>query len=316
MIGILLLFGRRLAGTVLVVLAASVFIFLTMHLTPGDPALIMAGPNAKPEVVQQIRQQLGLDQPLYIQYSQWLSRGLQGNLGRSIRSNRPVASEVMNRFPNTVILSVLSMIWGVVGGIPMGVLAARRRGSVADNLVMTVAIAGLSTPGYALALLLILVFGLYIPLFPIAGVGGSFFSFHGFRYYILPSVTLGAAFAATVAKLTRNAIVEEIGKGYVSTARAKGLGESIVVYRHVLKNALLPVMTMTGLQFGYLLGGTVTTETVFAFPGMGKLLMDAILARDLPVIQGAVFVFATTFTLVNFVVDLALTWANPRVRVR
>ncbi len=290
-----------------VLLGVSVVVFAAIRLIPGDPAQLMAGQAATQEVVAEIRQSLGLDQPLPVQYLYFLRNALRGDLGRSLFNGVPVVEELGQRFPRTVRLALASMLVASLIGIPAGILAATRRQSWTDTAVMAAALVGVSMPVFWLGLNLILVFSVRLAWFPV-------FGHETWRHLVLPSVTLGTASAAIVARMTRSAMLEVLGQDYVRTARAKGLAERVVVNRHALRNALIPVVTILGLQLGTLLSGAVLTETVFAWPGIGRLLVEAVLARDYPVIQGTTLLIATTFVVLNVAVDVLYGLLDPRIR--
>lgn len=298
---------KRLLLALPVLLGVSVVVFVAIRLIPGDPALLMAGQAATQEVVQQIRTSLGLDQPLPVQYLYFLRNVIRGDLGRSLFNGAPVVEELAQRFPRTVRLALASILVASLIGIPSGVFAATRRSSWVDTLVMVVALAGVSVPVFWLGLNLMLVFSVRLQWLPA-------FGYETWRHLLLPSVTLGAASAAIVARMTRSAMLEVLSQEYVRTARAKGLGERVVVNRHALRNALIPVVTILGLQLGTLLSGAVLTETVFAWPGIGRLLVEAVLARDYPVIQGATQLIAATFVALNVLVDVLYGLLDPRIR--
>jgi ABC-type dipeptide/oligopeptide/nickel transport system permease component len=285
----------------------SVVVFVAIRLIPGDPAQLMAGQAATQEVVQQIRQSLGLDQPLPVQYLYFLRNVVRGDLGRSLFNGAPVVEELAQRFPRTVRLALASMAVASLIGIPAGILAATRRSTWVDTAVMLVALAGVSVPVFWLGLNLILLFSVRLQWLPS-------FGYETWRHLVLPSLTLGAASTAVVARMTRSAMLEVLGQDYVRTARAKGLAERVVVSRHALRNALIPVVTVLGLQLGTLLSGAVLTETVFAWPGIGRLLVEAVLARDYPIIQGATLLIAATFVVLNVAVDVLYGLLDPRIR--
>lgn len=298
---------RRLIMLVPVLLGVSIAVFMLLHLTPGDPARLVAGPDARPEQVEEIRRLLELDRPLWEQYTRYMGRLLQGNLGRSIVTHAPVVSELTPRFLATAELAGAAMLVAVVGGMLIGIISATRQYSLLDNILSAVSLFGLSTPAYWLGLMLILLFSLKLGWLPSAGRGGI-------SNLILPVITLGTFAMATVARMTRGSMLEVLHNEYVQTARAKGLRENVVLVRHALKNALIPVITVVGLQVGQLLSGAVLTETVFAWPGIGRFLVDSIKARDFPVVQGGVLVSAFIFVLVNLLVDLLYSVIDPRIR--
>ena len=298
---------KRVVLALPVLVGVSVVVFVAIRLIPGDPAQLMAGQAATQEVVQQIRQSLGLDQPLPVQYLYFLRNVVRGDLGRSLFNGAPVVEELAQRFPRTVRLALASMAVASLIGIPAGILAATRRSTWVDTAVMLVALAGVSVPVFWLGLNLILLFSVRLQWLPS-------FGYETWRHLVLPSLTLGAASAAIVARMTRSAMLEVLGQDYVRTARAKGLAERVVVNRHALRNALIPVVTVLGLQLGTLLSGAVLTETVFAWPGIGRLLVEAVLARDYPIIQGATLLIAATFVVLNVAVDVLYGLLDPRIR--
>ncbi len=293
--------------SLLTVLGVSVGVFMMIHLVPGDPVLVMLSEFASPADQQALREELGLNKPLYMQYWRYFSSALRGDLGRSVRSNRTVVSEIALRFPNTVRLALVALFLAVIFGGASGIVSAVRRNTFFDHTTMATVLVGLSMPSFWLGLMLMIVFAVRLEWVPVAG-------YEGWRYLILPGITLAAAPTAVLARFTRSSMLEVLNEDYVRTARAKGLQETVVVLKHALKNSLIPVVTVMGLQFGYLLGGAVITETVFAWPGIGRLVVDAILARDFPVVQGTVLVIALGFVLVNLVVDVLYGYLNPRVR--
>jgi len=298
---------RRIALSFLTVLGVSVGVFAMIHLVPGDPVLVMLSEFASPADQQALREELGLNKPLYVQYWRYISSGIRGDLGRSIRSNRPVVDEIAFRFPNTVRLALAALGLAVLIGGAAGVLSALRRNTFFDHAAMITVLAGLSMPSFWLGLMLIIIFALRLGWVPVAG-------YEGWQYLVLPSITLAAAPAAFLARLTRSSMLEVLTQDYVRTARAKGLAQATVVFKHALKNSLIPVITVLGLQLGYLLGGAVITETVFAWPGVGRLVVDAILARDFPLVQGTVLVIALGFVVLNLLVDLVYVYLDPRMR--
>jgi peptide/nickel transport system permease protein len=297
---------QRLVASGLTLLGVSCIIFLMVRLLPGDPARVIAGLLASEEDVVMIRRQLGLDQPLHVQYGRFLVHAVRGDLGLSARTSEPVMREITSRLPATLQLALISTLLATGGGVLAGVVAATRRYSGLDYLVSLATLLGVSMPVYWLGLLLIIVFAVQLNWLPAAGAEepGS---------AILPSLTLASFSIALVARMTRSTMLEVLGQDFVRTARAKGLREYAVVYRHALRNALIPIITAVGLQFGALLGGAVLTETVFGWPGMGQLLVESIFARDYPMVQGIVLVFSALFILTNFLVDLSYVLIDPRI---
>ena len=298
---------RRLLSAVVVLFAVAVVSFLMLHLIPGDPARSVAGLNADDAEVEAIRTQLGLDRPLPIQFATFLGNAVQGDLGRSIKSRKPVAMELADRLPATVHLALAAALISTVLGILTGVLSAVRRQSLLDVCSTVLAIGGVSLPIYWLGLVLILVFSVQFQWFPTTGYEGP-------RHLVLPAVTLGYYSTAVISRMTRSSMLEVLSMDYIRTARAKGLAERAVIQRHALKNAMIPTVTVVGLQLGALLSGAVITETVFAWPGIGKYAVDATLGRDYPVVQAVVLLMAVIFTTVNLAVDLLYAHLDPRIR--
>jgi peptide/nickel transport system permease protein len=309
--------ARRLLLALPVLFGVSLLVFGVMHLAPGDPAAIMLGAQATREDVERLRRDLGLDQPLPVQYVRWLGHVLRGDLGRSIPLGREVLPEVLLRFKATLILTAGALVIAVLIGVPAGIVSATRQYSWLDRLSMGVAVTGVSLPVFWTGIMLIIVFALTLRWLPSAGMTspyGSSGALDVLWHLVLPAVTLGTASAAALARLTRSSVLEIIRQDYVRSARAKGLGETVVVGRHVLKNAVNPIITVLGIQVGYLLGGAILTETVFSWPGLGSMMVRAIQARDYPLVQGGVLLIATTFVLVNLVVDLLYAVFDPRIR--
>src|SRR3990170_5416052 len=298
---------KRVVLALPVLLGVSIVVFTMIRLIPGDPAQLMAGQAATQEIITEIRRDLGLDRPIVVQYAYFLRNAARGDLGYSLFNRAPVIEELALRFPRTVRLGVASMLIAGAIGIPAGIISATRHLSWIDSLVMVVALAGVSMPVFWLGLNLILVFAVRLHWLPAIG-------HESWAHLILPAVTLGAASAAMIARMTRSAMLEVMRQDYVRTARAKGVAEPTVIGRHALRNALIPVVTVAGLQLGTLLSGAVLTESVFAWPGVGRLLVDAVLARDYPVIQGAVLLIAMTFVLLNVLVDVLYAVLDPRIR--
>jgi peptide/nickel transport system permease protein len=309
---------RRLLMMLLVLLGVSVVVFGVIHITPGDPARIMLGPSAREQDVQKLRSQLGLDQPIYVQYLHWLGNAVQGNLGDSIVLRRSVLQEVVQRAGNTLLLAVSAMCIAFPLGILIGIASAVGRGSAFDRLAMLLATLGLSLPSFWFALMLIILFSVTLGVLPGTGMasavdGGG--PVDVLRHLILPSLALAVVPLAVIARYTRSAVLEVINQEYVTVARAKGLRERMVLSRHVLSNTLVVTVTMLGLQVGFLLAGAVYIENVFSWPGIGQMLVDAILKRDFPLVQGGVLFVATTFVLINFATDLLYGYLDPRIRL-
>jgi len=308
---------RRLLALVPVLAGASVVVFLVLHLSPGDPAEIMLGSQATQEDLARLRAELGLTEPLPVQYVRWLGHVLQGDLGRSIWTKRPVLGEVLGRFRATLLLTASALLLSTVGGILLGIASATRRNSFLDRVSAVVSLFGASMPVFWLGIVLMVTFSLWLGLLPASGMfapygGGDLGDL--LAHLVMPAVTLAAASTAIVARLTRSSMLEVLGQDYIRTARSKGVVERAVVVRHGLWNALMPIVTVIGVQAGYLLGGAVLTETVFAWPGVGTLMIQGILARDFPLVQGCVLVIALTFALINLGVDLLYGYLDPRIR--
>lgn len=301
--------AKRLLGLIPTLFFVSVLVFLFVHLLPGDPARLMAGPEAGPDVVEMVRKQLGLDAPLWQQFLRFIGQLLQGDFGTSMVSHRPVAEEIAVRFMPTFWLACLSMAWAVIFGLISGVVAAVWRNRWPDYLSMALAVTGISFPAFALGMVLIQVFAVDLGWFPVVGADS-------WQHYILPSVTLGAGVAAVMARFTRAAFVDVLQEEYMRTARAKGLRERVVILKHGLRNAMVPVVTMMGLQFGFLLGGSIVVEKVFNWPGLGRLLVDSVEMRDYPVIQAEVLLFSLIFILINLAVDVIYALLNPAIRYK
>jgi glutathione transport system permease protein len=302
-------FLRRLLGLIPTLFFVGLFVFFFIHLLPGDPARLAAGPDATPETVQLVRQDLGLDRPLPVQFQRFVSDTLRGDFGKSIRTRRLVSQEIADRFMPTLLLTLTSMAWSVLFGLAIGIASAAGRNRWPDRLGMTLAVSGISFPAFALGLMFMELFSVKLRWLPTVGADS-------WKHYLLPSLTLGAAVAAVMARFTRSSFVEILQEDFIRTARAKGLRESVVVFKHGLRNALIPIVTMMGLQFGFLLGGSIVVETVFNWPGMGRLLVDAVDMRDFPVIRAEVLLFSLEFILINLTVDVLYGLINPAIRYK
>ncbi|EGB2695818.1 glutathione ABC transporter permease GsiC [Salmonella enterica] len=300
---------KRLLGLIPTLLIVAVLVFLFVHLLPGDPARLIAGPEADAQVIALVRQQLGLDQPLHVQFWRYITHVLQGDFGTSMVSRRPVSEEIASRFLPTLWLTITSMIWAVLFGMAIGIAAAVWRNRWPDRVGMTLAVTGISFPAFALGMLLMQTFSVDLGWLPTVGADS-------WQHYILPSLTLGAAVASVMARFTRSSFVDVLSEDYMRTARAKGVSETWVVLKHGLRNAMIPVVTMMGLQFGFLLGGSIVVEKVFNWPGLGRLLVDSVDMRDYPVIQAEVLLFSLEFILINLVVDVLYAAINPAIRYK
>ena len=304
---------RRLLVSVPALVGVLFLCFCLLQVVPTDPAAIIAGPDARPEVVAAIREELGLDRSILIQFVEYIGRVAQGDLGRSIISNKEVLEELAETIGPTVELMLGAMILAVPLGIALGTLAAVRRGTAVDRIIMAVSVAGVSMPVFFIGLLLIQWVGFHWALLPFTGRIGPVWA-GGLPALILPALTLASVLVGPVARLTRTAVLEVLGADFVRTARAKGLPERVVVVSHALRNALIPVVTLVGLQAAYLLGGAVVTETMFSWPGVGRLAVGAIVSSDFPVAQGAIMILAMAFLLINLVVDVLYVYLDPRVQ--
>ncbi|MGI6749187.1 MAG: ABC transporter permease [Atribacter sp.] len=326
---------KRLLLLIPVLIGVSILIFVIVRLTPGDPARILAGEHATEEYVQATRERWGLDKPMYVQYYIWFKSLLRGDLGRSITTHSPVVEEIFNRFPATLELSLFAMFLAIVIGILAGIISAIRQYHFFDYFSMTVALFGISMPVFWLGLMLMFVFGLWLDILPISGrinvmiplqnitglyVLDSILTLNfqalgsSLLHLILPSIALGTIPMAMIARITRSSMLEIIRQDFIRTERAKGLPERMVIFKHALKNALIPIITVIGMEFGLLLGGAILTETVFAWPGLGRYTVDAVYARDYPAIQGSVLFIAFIFVLVNLITDVLYAYINPRIR--
>lgn len=300
---------RRILMLIPVMLGVSILVFLIIHLSPGDPARMMLGERAPVEQLEALREQLGLNDPLPVQYVKWLSRVVRLDFGRSIRSNRPVLDEILSRLPATAELAFAAIGLAVIVGVPVGVISAVRRNTLVDDVAMVGALAGIAMPVFWQGIMLMLIFSLQLEWLPSSGRGD-------WTHLVLPAVTLGTSSAASITRMTRSTMLETISQDYVRTARAKGLAERIVLFRHALRNALLPIVTVVGLEFGSLMAGAVITETIFAWPGIGRLAVDAIRSQDFPLVQGVILMFAAVYALINLVVDVIYAYLDPRLQAR
>lgn len=311
---------RRLLLTIPVLLGVATMVFALIHLVPGDPAVSMLGEAATPADVAALRARLGLDDPLAVQYTRFLRQAAQGDLGASLRSGRPVTTELAEKLGATVLLATAAMGVALVVALPLGILAAVRANTWVDSLAMALALVGVSMPNFWLGPLLALLFGVTLGWLPVSGRGPSSAMLVGSvprvppEYLVLPALTLGLALAAMLARMTRASLVEELRELYVRAARARGLSKRRAVVRHALRNGLIPIITIVGLQFGAVLTGTIVTETIFAWPGLGRLLIQSIQFRDYPMVQGCILLIAVTYVGMNLLTDLAYGLADPRIR--
>jgi len=310
---------KRLLMMIPTIFVVITVVFFSLHLAPGDPISMLIPPDvgvgdARDEMVTRIKAQYGFDKPLHVQYLRYLGKTVSLDFGRSLRNKTPIVDDLARRLPNTLQLGVLALFISVVLGVGFGVISAVKRDSVLDNLTMFGALFGVSMPSFWFGFMLMLLFGIYWRILPPSGFAGPIYTWEGFRHAILPAVTLGVGSTAVTARFTRSSMLDVINQDYIRTARAKGLSERVVIYRHALKNALIPVVTLLGIQFGALLAGSVITETVFAWPGVGRYMINGITSRDFPVVQGTVLVVALGFVSANFLTDLTYAYIDPRIR--
>ena len=306
---------HRVLATIPVMGVVGVAVFMLLHLTPGDPAAVIAGDYARPEDIVRIRQQLGLDRPIHVQFFTWVAAILSGDLGVSIFSDLPVAHLIGQRLEPTFALALATLVFSVVIAIPMGVLAAWKAGTWTDRIIMIFAVLGFSVPVFVIAYALMWVFSLQLGWFPVQGYKSISDGFGPFLHSIaLPTVALGVIYVALLARITRASMMETLQEDYIRTARAKGVDNRTVLIRHALRNASVPIVTIIGIGIALLIGGVVVTESVFNIPGLGRLTIDAVLRRDYPVIQGVILVFSAAYVVVNLVIDLSYTVLDPRIR--
>lgn len=300
--------GKRLVMVLPVVWAVVTLVFMLIHIVPGDPVRNALGDNATEDQVIELRKRLGMDQPLSRQYLNYWGGVLRGDLGVSlINPADRVVDKIFSRYPATIELALAGLFVAILIAVPLGVTAGTNQGKLIDNLASVVALLGISTPGFVLGPLMILVFAIKLDILPVSGR-------YGLEYLILPAITMGAALAAILTRMVRSSVIEELNEDYVRTARAKGLSERQVIYKHVLKNGLIPVVTIIGLQFGVLLAGAIITEIIFSWPGIGRLTIDSINARDYPMVQGCILMIAVTYIFANLITDLAYRLLDPRIK--
>lgn len=300
--------GKRILQMIPMLFILSVVVFFMIHLIPGDPVTMALGQGAGKTVIEAERVRLGLDQPLYVQYIKFMVNLFHGDLGKSISTHKPVIQEILRRYPATLTLAAGSTLVSTVFGVLFGIIAAVKHGKTVDNLLMVTSLVSISTPSFFLAIILTLVFSLYLGWLPSIGLKSPI-------YAVLPIMTLGTQEIGYVTRITRSAMLDVINQDYIRTSRARGVSEAVIIFGHAFKNAIIPVLTAVGLRFGSLLAGATLTETVFAIPGIGRLMVDAVLKRDYPLIQGTILVLAVTFVVVNTIVDILYTIADPRIKV-
>ncbi|MCF6465005.1 ABC transporter permease [Clostridium sp. Cult2] len=303
---------KRILMLIPVLIGVTFLVFFIMALRPGDPAVIILGDGATDEAVAQLRKELSLDDPLIVRYGKYMKDLLRGDMGVSYRNQLDVKEQVLDRFPNTVLLAVTGMVVALLIGIPVGILSAKKQYTLVDRISMVGALIGVSMPNFWFGLVVVMFFSLRLGLLPSSGMGEGFVEM--LKSLVLPALTLGTGAAATVTRMTRSSMLEVIRQDYISTARSKGIKESQVTHRHMFKNALIPIITVVGLQFGYLLGGAVLTETVFSWPGLGRFMVEAIKTKDTPVVLGTVIFMSVVFSIVNLVVDILYAFVDPRIK--
>ena len=307
--------ARRLLATLPVMAVVGIAVFLLLHLTPGDPAVVIAGDYARPEDIEKIRENLGLNEPLHIQFFSWVGALLSGDLGTSIFSNLPVAKLIGQRLEPTLALAIATIIFAILVAVPMGVIAAWRAGTMTDRVIMVFAVLGFSVPVFVIGYAMMWLFSITLGWFPVQGykpIGEGFWPF--LRSITLPTVALGIIYVALIARITRASMLEVLTEDYMRTARAKGLDNNALLIRHALRNASVPIVTIIGIGIALLIGGVVVTESVFNIPGLGRLTIDAVLRRDYPIIQGVILIFSGAYVIVNLVIDLSYTVLDPRIR--
>ena len=299
---------KRIVGVLPTLIIVVTFVFFFVRMIPGDPARLVAGEQATLDAVEAVRIQLGLDKPIHVQYFKYVGGLLRGDLGMSLRTKRPVLTEVAARYGNTMALTFASLVWSTIVGVILGVWSGKNRGKWQDFTGMTLAVSGISLPNFWIGFLLIMAFSVKLRWFPTTGVGS-------WKNLVLPAVALGTSIAAIIARFTRSSIVEVLKEDYIRTARAKGLREKTVTWGHAFRNSMISVVTVVGLQFGFLLGGSVVTEAVFAYPGLGQLLVESVNYRDYPAIQSLILIFSLQFIIINLIVDILYAILNPEIKL-
>lgn len=305
---------RRIIQLPIILLGVVVVTFLIIQLSPGDPAITIAGSSARPEDIEAIREQLGLNQPLWKQFWDYLVNLLHGDFGRSFLRKTEISGDIWTAFINSLYLMIFARIWSVLVAIPLGILSALKQNTWIDKASMSLSLAGISIPQFWLGLMLMMLFGLKLKWLPFSGMGASFFSLDGLKHAILPMFMLGLPQMASISRLTRSEMLEVMRQDYIRTAKAKGLRKRVIIYKHALKNASLPLVTVIGTQTGYMLGGSVVIENIFAWPGLGRYTVNAIVGNDYPAIQASILFFAITFLLVNLIVDIIYSTLDPRIK--
>ena len=303
---------KRLLMLIPVILGVTFIVFFILNLSPGDPAAMILGEQATAEAIEMKREELGLNDPILVRYFNYMKDLLHGDMGVSYRNSISVWEQVIDRFPNTVVLAIAGILVALLIGIPLGILSAKKQNTIIDNISMVLSLIGVSMPNFWFGLLVVMLFALKLGWLPSQGMGEGFVPL--LLSLILPALTLGTGSAGTIARMTRSSMLEVIRQDYISTARAKGVDERTVTYQHMLRNALIPIITAVGLQFGSLLGGAMLTETVFSWPGLGRLMVENIKSKDIPMVLGCVVFLATMFTIVNLLVDIVYAFVDPRIK--
>ena len=303
---------KRLVLLVPVLIGVTFLVFTILSLAPGDPVLVILGDNASEEDVQAMREELGLNDPLMVRYGKYIWDLLHGDFGKSYKTRLSVSDQILSRFPNTMLLASASMLIAILLGVPLGILSAKKQYSLLDNVATVGGLVSVSMPNFWLGLLLVILFALHLRWLPSQGMGDGLVPM--LKSLILPAVTLGTGIMASIMRMTRSSVLETMRQDYVSTARAKGISESRVTIHHMLKNALIPIITVSGLQFGHLLGGSMLTETVFSWPGVGRYMLDAIKTKDTPAVLGSVILMSVSFSVMNLLVDILYTYVDPRIK--
>ncbi|HZQ02304.1 MAG TPA: ABC transporter permease [Reyranella sp.] len=307
--------ARRLIAIVPVLTVVAIFVFLMLRLTPGDPAAVIAGDNATSDQIAQIREKLGLDLPIWTQFGIWIGDMLHGNFGESFFFKKTVVELIQQRLEPTLALSVCTLILAVSTAVPLGVIAAYRQGSMVDRVVMAMSVLGFSLPTFVIGYCLIYIFAIELGWLPVQGYTRIGADFGGFiEHMVLPSITLGAVYVALIARITRASVLEVLNEDYIRTARAKGLSNRVVLMRHALRNAAVPILTVIGIGIALLIGGAVVTESVYGLPGLGRLTIEAVLSRDFPTIQAVILLFSVVYVLINLLIDIGYTLVDPRIR--
>lgn len=303
---------KRLLMMIPVLIGVTFVVFFILALSPGDPAKMILGEQATQESIEALREELGLNDPLLVRYGNYMLGVLRGDLGKSYKNNLDVATQVLERFPNTLILAVAGMLVALLIGVPIGILSARKQYTWVDNVSTVFGLVGVAMPNFWMGMLLVMLFSLNLGWLPSSGMGEGFWPL--LKSLILPAITLGTGSAATILRMTRSSMLEIVRQDYIDTARAKGLKEKLVVRRHMLKNALVPIITVVGLQFGTLLGGAALTETIFSWPGLGRFMVDNIKTKDMPMVLGSVLFLAVIYSVVNLLVDILYAYVDPRIK--